>query len=86
VTPQEPKPPINPPAYSEPPKWIENLFFKDLDGKTLTLNTVPLTFKISQVKKRLGEEKFLDVDDLRFLWGGKQLEDSTLNSGVNLVI
>ncbi|KAL2065984.1 hypothetical protein VTL71DRAFT_2055 [Oculimacula yallundae] len=73
VTPQEPP---HPPAYSAP-KTLDNLFFKDLDGRTLTLHGVPLTFKVSQLKKKLGVEKALDVEEVRMLWGGKQLEDGT---------
>lgn len=50
--------------------------FRDIDGKTLNLNGIPLSWKVSQVRKKLGDEKGLEVEWYRFLWSGKQLEDS----------
>lgn len=49
--------------------------FRDLDGKTLTLNFIPLSWKVKQLRQKLGEEKALEVEYYRFLWGGKQLDD-----------
>ena len=55
--------------------------FQDLDGRTLTLQDIPTAWKIKQLREKLGREKALEVDDYRFLWGGKQLEDkNTLES------
>lgn len=49
--------------------------FRDLDGKTLTLHGVGLAWKVKQLRKKLGDEKALEVEFYRFIWGGKQLED-----------
>lgn len=49
--------------------------FCDIDGKTLSLTGVPLSWKVSQLREKLGKEKAMDTEGLRFLWSGKQLED-----------
>ena len=49
--------------------------FIDLDGKTLMLNFIPLSWKVKQLRQKLGDEKALEVEYYRFIWGGKQLED-----------
>lgn len=48
---------------------------QNLDGRTLTLHDIPISWKISQLREKLGEEKAIETQDYRFLWGGKQLED-----------
>jgi hypothetical protein len=74
VTPQVPNAADNPPPYSGP-KVLDNVMFRDLDGKTLTLHFIPLTWKIKQLREKLGKEKALEVEYYRFIWGGKQLDD-----------
>ncbi|KAH8890394.1 hypothetical protein GQ53DRAFT_824541 [Thozetella sp. PMI_491] len=68
-----------PPPYPGPdepeqaPVILSSLFFRDLDGKTQTLNQVPLDSTVKDVISRYSEEKVTDVEWLRFLWGGKQI-------------
>jgi hypothetical protein len=57
-------------------KQLDNIFFRDFDGRTLSLNGVPRSSKLSQVRKKLADEKGLDMDWVRFIWSGKQLEDN----------
>ncbi|KAG4441755.1 hypothetical protein IFR05_002746 [Cadophora sp. M221] len=69
---------IDPPPYSSiesQPVMLNNVMFRDLDGKTLTFHGVGLSWKVKQLRKKLGDEKALEVEYYRFLWGGKQLED-----------
>lgn len=73
------------PAVNRPPYTNEiilaNVFFKNVDGKTLTLHDIPISWKVKEVRERLEREKALDAREYRFLWGGKQLEDeNTLES------
>ena len=49
--------------------------FQTLEGRTMTLHDIPISWKIKQLREKLGRDKAIDVDDLRLLWGGKQLED-----------
>ena len=49
--------------------------FQNLEGRTMTLHDIPIAWKIKQLREKLGREKALEVDDLRLLWGGKQLDD-----------
>ena len=49
--------------------------FQNLNGRTLTLHDIPITWKVGQLREKLGREKALNVDDYRFLWGGKQFDD-----------
>ena len=51
--------------------------FRD-DGKTLILHDIPISWKVKQLRQKLGDEKSLEVEYYRFLWGGKQLEDGIL--------
>lgn len=42
----------------------------------MTLEDLPVTMTISQVKAKLAAEKNMENDDtLRFIWGGKNLID-----------
>ncbi|KAH6716731.1 hypothetical protein BKA61DRAFT_732989, partial [Leptodontidium sp. MPI-SDFR-AT-0119] len=71
-------PAINPPSYSNinsEPVMLNNVMFRDLDGKTLVLHGVGLSWKVKQLRKKLGDEKALEIEYYRFLWGGKQLDD-----------
>ena len=52
---------------------LKTLFFKDLDGKSLVLNDVSIDTRLSAVFRRLAQEKAMDVEWLRFIWSGKQL-------------
>jgi hypothetical protein len=54
-------------------KVLPSLFFKDIDGKTHNLNNVAVGAKVKDVINRLGSEKSVEVDWLRFLWSGKQI-------------
>jgi len=68
-------PAVNPPPYTSKEIILKTVFFKHLDGRNFTVHDIPITWKIGQLKNKLGEEKALDLDDYRFLWGGKQLDD-----------
>lgn len=57
---------------------LNNVMFKDVDGKTLTLHGVGLQWKVKQLRKKLGDEKALEIEYYRFLWGGKQLDDGMI--------
>jgi Ubiquitin family len=67
-------PAVNPPPYSGP-MIVNNVMFRDLDGKTLTLHAISISWKVKQLRKKLGDEKALEVEFYRFIWGGKQLDD-----------
>lgn len=54
---------------------LNNVMFRDLDGKTLILHGAGLSWKVKQLRKKLGDEKVLEIEYYRFLWGGKQLDD-----------
>ncbi|KAF2119768.1 hypothetical protein BDV96DRAFT_568177 [Lophiotrema nucula] len=70
-----------PPAYSPPTttgvRTLDNVMFKDLHGKTLTLHGIPVTWTVKQMRYKLGIEKHLSdqVEDYRFIYNGKQLVD-----------
>ncbi len=69
-------PATNPPAYSAANEIVlKTLLFQHVDGKTFTLREVPISWTIGKLMKRLGEEKALEVEYYRFLWGGKPLRD-----------
>ncbi|KAL1891278.1 hypothetical protein Sste5346_007737 [Sporothrix stenoceras] len=65
-----------PSAPRAAPHILKTLFFKDLDGKSLVLNDVPIDLPLSAVFRRLAHEKAIDVEWLRFIWSGKQLKDN----------
>ncbi|CAK7226115.1 hypothetical protein SCUCBS95973_006090 [Sporothrix curviconia] len=52
---------------------LKTLFFRDLDGKSLALADVDIDTQMSDVFQRLGREKAMDTEWLRFIWSGKQL-------------
>ncbi|KAH7391543.1 hypothetical protein BKA64DRAFT_756715 [Cadophora sp. MPI-SDFR-AT-0126] len=86
-------PAINPPPYTtnnSGPIVLNNVMFRDLDGKTLTIHGIGLQWKVKQLRKKLGDEKALEIEYYRFLWGGKQLEDErtleSYNFGENCTI
>ena len=56
---------------------INNLHFKDTNGKTFLLNNVPVGLSFDQLKDILREEKGLDLDFCRLLYAGKQLQEGT---------
>jgi hypothetical protein len=62
------------------PNVLNNLQFKDVDGKTLILIGVPLTMTTREVKQRLGREKAIDTTSYRFIYSGKQFENGTVDS------
>ncbi|KAF8847812.1 hypothetical protein BDZ45DRAFT_681649 [Acephala macrosclerotiorum] len=67
-------PAVNPPPYSNQ-TILKTVMFQNLEGRTMTLHDIPIAWKVKQLLEKLGREKALEVDDLRLLWGGKQLED-----------
>jgi hypothetical protein len=52
--------------------------FRDLKGLTRVLHHVPLSWTVGRLREELGEK--MDMGDVvkkyRFIWAGKQLEDS----------
>ena len=54
---------------------LKTLFFRDLDGKSLTLTDVDIDTPLNDVFRRLGSEKAMDTEWLRFIWSGKQLQE-----------
>lgn len=83
VTPARPAPRDVPPPYSGP-KTLNNVMFRHFDGKTLILHGIPLTWKVKQLRQKLGQEKSLDVEDLRFIWSGKQFQDGNFQRWLSL--
>jgi hypothetical protein len=67
-------PAVNPPPYSSE-IILKTIFFQNLDGRTLALHDIPISWKIKQLREKLGRERALEVDYYRFLWGGKQLDE-----------
>jgi hypothetical protein len=67
-------PAVNPPPYSKE-IILRNVFFKNLDGRTLTVNDIPISWTIKQLRKKLSDKHAMNVDEYRFIWGGKQLND-----------
>jgi hypothetical protein len=67
-----------PPAYTpEPhpaPPNLPTLFLKDLDGRTVSLNDVPLNLEISRFHALVGAKTGFDAKYLRILYAGKQFE------------
>jgi hypothetical protein len=53
---------------------LQNLGFKWLEGKTVMLNDVPTRATCSQVKQLLQKEKGQEIEYLRFIYAGKQLD------------
>jgi hypothetical protein len=69
-------PAINPPPYSKE-IILKNIFFKHLDGRTMTVNDIPISWTIKQLRKKLSDKHAMNLDDYRFIWGGKQLSDGS---------
>jgi hypothetical protein len=67
-----------PPAYApEPhpaPPNLPTLFLNDLDGRTVSLNDVPLNLEISDFHTLVGAKTGFDAKYLRILYAGKQFE------------
>jgi hypothetical protein len=63
-----------PPPYAVT-KTLDNVMFQDTDGKTFTVNFIPIGWKINQLREKLGREKSIEVEYYRFIYGGKQLDD-----------
>lgn len=62
---------------------IRNLFFKDLNGRTIVLHNVGTRNTILTIKIALHQNHYIDSDELkalRLLWAAKQLEGETSNS------
>jgi hypothetical protein len=56
---------------------LQNVMFKPVQGPTLVLHGVPLSMKVHELKRKLGEERGMrdEAEFSRYIWGGKQLED-----------
>jgi hypothetical protein len=74
VTPQVTGAPDNPPPYSGT-RVLENVMFKDINNKTLTLQSIPLNWTVAQLRQKLGDDRAIEAQYYRFIYGGKQLED-----------
>jgi len=59
-------------------KTLKTLFFKDLDGRTLTLEDVPVKATVQVLRKMLADEKGIKAENLRFIYGGKELQDDKI--------
>lgn len=75
----------NPPAYVEKATNQEVIlrivFFRDIKGKTLVLHGIRLSWTVKQLRQALGNVHALSdqVNEYRFVWDGKQLEDGKQN-------
>lgn len=76
---------VPPPYVAANTKILNNVMFKDIDGKTLTLTQVPITWTVKQLIEKLGEEKRFEAEYFRFLWSGKQLQDEKTLESYGLV-
>jgi hypothetical protein len=67
-----------PPAYTPEPHpttpTLPTLFLNDLDGRTVSLNDVPLNLEISRFHALVGAKTGFDAKYLRILYAGKQFE------------
>jgi hypothetical protein len=68
-------PAVNPPPYSSKDIILKTVFFKHMDGRNFTVHDIPITWRFGQLRAKLAQEKAMNLDDFRFLWGAKQLED-----------
>src|SRR2546421_8026646 len=80
VTPQAPSTEKPPPYQPGGPKTLNNIMFRDIDGKTLTLHGIPINWRFEQLVVKLAQEKSVNVEELRFIWSGKQLQSRKLYS------
>ncbi|KAM7207857.1 hypothetical protein V8F20_001899 [Naviculisporaceae sp. PSN 640] len=56
---------------------LGTLFFKDGNGRSLTLENVPISMTVAKVRERLSNEKYVEYDSTRrFTFGGKPLDDA----------
>jgi hypothetical protein len=67
-----------PPAYAPEPHpatpTLPTLFLNDLDGRTVSLNDVPINLEISRFHALVGAKTGFDAKYLRILYAGKQFE------------
>ncbi|ORY11829.1 hypothetical protein BCR34DRAFT_564734 [Clohesyomyces aquaticus] len=79
-TPPASRPPPYTPSANPSTKILNNVMFRDLDGKTLVLHGVPISWTVKQLRNKLGVEKHLSdqVGDFRFICNGKQLQDERI--------
>ncbi|KAK4207650.1 hypothetical protein QBC37DRAFT_327001 [Rhypophila decipiens] len=55
---------------------IKTVFFKNIEGRSMTLEDLPISMTIGQVKDKLGTEKHMENDStVRFTFGGKTLDE-----------
>ncbi|KAF2796867.1 hypothetical protein K505DRAFT_334797 [Melanomma pulvis-pyrius CBS 109.77] len=63
-----------PPAYSQQ-GTLEQIQFKDVDGKTLILRNIPISMKVKDLLQLLASEKHIETEYYGFNYGGKPLKD-----------
>ncbi len=71
--------PIRPPTFSpqptfQIPRTLRTLFINDENGRTHSLNDVPLHMEISQFQNLVGQKTGFDAVSLRIIFGGKQFQ------------
>jgi hypothetical protein len=72
--PQTAPPPAYTPKPHPAPPNLPTLFLNDLDGRTVSLNDVPLNLEISDFHTLVGAKTGFDAKYLRILYAGKQFE------------
>jgi len=66
-----------PPAYAAQAD-LEQIQFKDVDGKTLILRNIPLSSKVRDLLQRLASEKHIEIEYYGFNYGGKPLKNGMM--------
>lgn len=66
-----------PPAYA-PQVNLEQIQFKDVDGKTLILRDISLSLKVKDLLQRLASEKHIEIEYYGFNYGGKPLKNGMM--------
>ncbi|KAK3384031.1 hypothetical protein B0T24DRAFT_588635 [Lasiosphaeria ovina] len=55
---------------------LKTVFFRNIEGRSMTLEDLSITMTIAAVKAKLAAEKNMENNDtIRFIWGGKTLEN-----------
>jgi hypothetical protein len=72
--PQTTPPPAYAPESHPAPPTLPTLFLKDADGRTVSLNDVPLNLEISHFHALVGAKTGFDAKYLRIIYAGKQFE------------
>jgi len=80
-----------PPAYEStiapPVRLLESIFIQDLNKRTHTIRKVPVNMTTRDLLVRWQENYSVDIDGLRLIYGGKQLDSerplTLMDYGVN---